>query len=248
MVRGHQLKLDCRIFSHCSAYYSGQYNCDKLSALLSFLRPGGNALDVGANIGFWAVPLALSVRQAGGKLVAVEPVASNVDWLKDNLELNDCSAAAIVLPIGLSDNNEESEIVLAEDYLTGAKVGNAVIAGSDYYGYQFSRTSIRLDTLDNIWPNIGGRLDIVKVDIEGYEHKFLEGGRGTIGQHRPVIVTEVNRTHYERQHLEFDTLIPSLLPQGYVFGETLPNGTISQIESLSDCKDTDVFLIPSERM
>jgi len=50
MAAGHHLRLDCRVPGHCWAFYSGKYDDEKRSALLSFLRPGGAALDVGANI------------------------------------------------------------------------------------------------------------------------------------------------------------------------------------------------------
>jgi FkbM family methyltransferase len=247
MAAGHRLRLDCRLASHYHAYYSGTYDDAKISALLSFLRPGGTALDVGANIGFYAVPLALAAKQREGRLVAVEPVSSNAAWLRDNLELNHCGDAVVVLPIALANQFGTSEIVLGEDFLSGSNVGNAIVADASMYGSEFRRTTITLDTLDRIWPSIGGRLDIVKIDIEGHEHKFLEGGRTIIAKHRPVILMEVNRWFYDRRGLEFNGLIPTLLPEAYVFAESRPDGQLRRIESLARCADTDVFLIPGER-
>src|SRR6266496_3437930 len=58
MAAGHHLRLDCRVPGHCWAFFSGNYDDGKRSTLLSFLRPGGAALDVGANIGFYTVPMA----------------------------------------------------------------------------------------------------------------------------------------------------------------------------------------------
>jgi hypothetical protein len=57
MANGHRMRLDCRAPSHCWAFFSGRYDDSKVSVLLSLLRPGGIALDVGANIGFYTVPL-----------------------------------------------------------------------------------------------------------------------------------------------------------------------------------------------
>jgi hypothetical protein len=48
MAAGHCLRLDCRVPSHCWSFFSGKYDDEKRAALLSFLRPGGVALDVGA--------------------------------------------------------------------------------------------------------------------------------------------------------------------------------------------------------
>src|SRR5215471_2824248 len=65
MAAGHRLRLDCRVPGHCWAFFSGKYDDEKRSALLSFLRPGGAALDVGANIGFYAVPMAIRAKEIG---------------------------------------------------------------------------------------------------------------------------------------------------------------------------------------
>ena len=247
-MRDYRLRLDCRIFSHCHAYFSGGDGGSEISALMSFLRPGGTALDVGANIGLYAIPMALEAKRHGARLVAVEPVAPNLAWLAHNLALNGCADDTTILPVGLGDHFGEVEIVLAEDFLTGARIGNAVIADKTMYDERFRRVLIRLDTLDRIWLNVGGRLDVVKVDIEGYESKFLEGGRATIAAHRPVFLMEVNRWFYQKHGLDFDSLIPALLPNDYVFGELRSTGRIERIENPARCRASDIFMAPIERV
>jgi hypothetical protein len=125
-------------------------------------------------------------------------------------------------------------------------VGNATIASRELYGPQFSRAMVRVETLDRIWAG-KGRIDAAKVDIEGHEAKFLQGGRNTIASHRPVILMEVSRYHHERRGVDFDAVIPSLLPDRYAFAE-LRSGGIVQIENLAQCTDTDVLAIPEERL
>ena len=86
MAAGHRLRLDCRVIGHCWAFFSGKYDDEKWSALLSFLRPGGAALDVGANIGLYTIPMAAFARSIGARVVAIEPVAVNTQWLLYNLD------------------------------------------------------------------------------------------------------------------------------------------------------------------
>jgi len=124
-------------------------------------------------------------------------VAVNTQWLLYNLALNNCADVVDVFEVGLADKCGEAEIVLADDFLAGS-VGNATIASRELYGPQF-------------WAG-KGRLDAAKVDIEGYETKFLQGGRKTIASHRPVILMEVNRWHHEKRGVDFARSIPSLLP------------------------------------
>lgn len=213
MARGHLLRLDLRVPTQMHAYYSGQYDDRMLTALLTHLRPGGSAIDVGGNIGMSSVPMALAAKSMGGRLIAFEPVPSNVEWLTHNLRINNCLDCATIFPFGLSSEPGSTEIVLADDFANGSVVGNAVIAGRDF-NPQFRRATIELDTLDHVWPE-RSRLDVIKIDIEGHEHCFLRGAKQTITKHRPAIMMERNPAHYQRQGLDFDSLIGSLLPPNY---------------------------------
>jgi hypothetical protein len=58
---------------------------------------------------------------------------------------------------------------------------------------------------------------------------------------------EVNRWHHEKRGVDFDTVIPSLLPDRYAFAE-LRSGGIVQINNLAQCTDTDILAIPEERL
>jgi FkbM family methyltransferase len=249
MARGHRMRLDCRVPSHCWAFFNGGYDVDKVTAMLSFLRPGGTALDVGANIGFYTVPLAIRAKTIGAKVVAFEPVQSNLTWLCDNLYLNDCFDVVEVIPKALGDYSGSANIVLAEDFLTGSVVGNAVITTPVLYRERYAQcatTQIKIDTLDRSWSG-EGRIDVIKVDIEGNETEFLKGGRKTIAAHRPVLLIEVNRGHQDMRGINFNELMPSLLPAGYFFAQLRVSGIVP-IQNLAECTEfDDVLAIPEER-
>ena len=141
MAAGHRLRLDCRVQSHCWAYFSGQYDDAKISTLLSFLRPNGVALDVGANIGFYTVPMARVAKVLGARIVAVEPIASNCEWLEYNLPLNGCKEIVDVWPFALSDKEGEARMILSEGFLAGGTVGNAMIDSPHYGDDDFKRAT-----------------------------------------------------------------------------------------------------------
>ena len=247
MTAGHRMRLDCRVPSHCWAFFSGKYDDSKIAVLLSLLRPAGIALDVGANIGFYAVPLAIRAKAIGSKVVTAEPVASNAGWLRHNLRLNDCIDVVEVLETALGNERGFVEIVLAEDFFGGGVVGNATIENQEKYEEyaHFARTLVRINSLDRIWSR-EGRIDVIKLDIEGYETQFLEGGRNTIAAHRPALLMEVSRWHHARRGIDFDAAVPSLLPEHYFFAEVRASGIV-QIHNLTECAGMDVFAIPEER-
>jgi FkbM family methyltransferase len=244
-VAGHRMRIDCRIFSHGDAAFTGRYDDENIAVFTSFLRPGDNALDVGANIGFYTVPLALAARKARAHVIAVEPFPNNLEWLRGNLRLNAAEDLVSILPTALSDHTGRSPLVLTEDFLTGASVGNAAIDSDDLYDEGLRRISVPVETLDRLWPSLGldGPLRIIKLDIEGREAEFLRGGQATISRYRPIILTEINRWFYEKRGLDFDTLIPSVLPPEYRPFD-LRAGRLVPLSTLSQCTNPDVFLVP----
>jgi FkbM family methyltransferase len=247
MVAGHRMRIDCRIYSHGHVAFSGHYDDAKIETLGSFLRPGDVALDIGANIGFYTVPLALMARKAGAHVIAVEPFPNNVEWLRDNLRLNGAKDAVDVVPIALSDHAGSSRLVLTDDFIAGANVGNAAIDSDDLYDQNLQRVSVPVETLDALWPKLTARgvLRVVKLDIEGREALFLSGSQTTLSRYRPVILMEVNRWFYQRRGQDFDSLIMSLLPAGYEVFE-LRGSRLVSVSDLSRCYERDAFLVPAE--
>src|SRR5215831_4570716 len=132
MASGHRMRLDCRVPSHCWAFFSGRYDDNKIAVLLSLLRPGGIALDVGANIGFYTVPLAIHAKAIGSKVVVFEPIPTNAAWLHHNLGLNDCSDVVQVIESALGNESGLADIVLTDDFLVG-NIGNATIMSQALY-------------------------------------------------------------------------------------------------------------------
>jgi FkbM family methyltransferase len=246
MRNGHLLTLDCRVFSHMHALYSGEYDDDKLLALLTFFPPGGVALDVGANIGFWTVPLAIAAERRGGSLIAAEPFSKNVEWLRQNLRLNGIRDETVtVFEFALSAEKGAARLTLREDFRTGASVGNASVSDDRTDDADLQTTEIRCETLDGIWPLLNkSRLDIVKLDIEGHEDSFLQGALATLRSYRPVILMEVNRWFYSRRGVDFDTAISSRLPEDY----RIFTPRFVELGSVLECQDSDVFLIPAEKV
>jgi FkbM family methyltransferase len=248
MTGGYSMIVDCRIFSHGQALFGGRYARGIVSTLIEYLGPGGTALDVGAQIGFYAVPLARAARERGGRVIAVEPLAQNAAWLRRNLTLNELDSIVTVVEAALSSAGGEARLSLREDFLQGAAVGNASIEDPRTDSPAFERVSIRLETLDALWPTLGcQRLDVVKVDIEGHEDRFLTGGKNTIAAQRPVILIEINRWFYERRGIDFDTVIAGLIPPDYI-PCSIRDGHLRPLSSLRECAEADALLMPREKL
>ena len=71
------------------------------------------------------------------------------------------------------------------------------------------------------------RVDVIKLDVDGYECDVLNGGREMIGRCKPVFVMEFAPSALQERGESLDALLACLLPFGYRFygldGNPLPD-------------------------
>jgi hypothetical protein len=60
-----------------------------------------------------------------------------------------------------------------------------------------------------------GRLDLIKLDVDGFEARVLEGGLGTLGRCQPVIVMELAPYVHAEAGGSFADLVGLLRTAGY---------------------------------
>jgi FkbM family methyltransferase len=150
-----------------------QFIAERLSSCDAFV-------DVGANIGFYTCLAAKRVQ----RVVAVEPLRENLDYLYTNLLENHLSNVE-VFPVGLSAGPG-----LAPIY--GGATGASLVEGWAGASHAY-RSTIPLSTLDTV---LGSRFDgarlLIKVDVEGAELGVIEGASRTLGlRPRPAWLVEV---------------------------------------------------------
>lgn len=240
------MAVDLRAQTEFLAYYTGEYDTRTIRNILRLIEPHWVILDVGANIGFWTVPLARALKEFG-QLHCFEPVPSNFRLLTANVERN-CSATTVKMhQVGLSDRNGTAQISLREDFAKGAQTGNAaIVIDSDDSRFQCVQIDVRM--LDDLFDSLAlKRLEFIKVDIEGHEDKFLAGAARVINQFRPILFMEINDLYYERRGLDSTALFQDWLrAHSYV---TAVCGTSPW--RLDDLRDrsrgiNDVLFLPKE--
>ena len=205
MRLGHRMIVDLRAYAECASFYTHDYDTEEIRSVLRMFKSDWVVLDVGANVGFWTVPMTKALGP-GGRVHAFEPVSSNNLRLRENVRLNGLQSITEIHELGLSDRRATLRISLREDFANGSDTGNAAIVIDDSDG-RFQCGMIEVDTLDNIFPSLNvKRLDFIKVDIEGHEDRFLNGASSMIGQFRPIIHMEINEPYYSRRGLDATTL------------------------------------------
>ncbi|MBV8334164.1 MAG: FkbM family methyltransferase [Alphaproteobacteria bacterium] len=155
-------------------------------AALAALRPGSVAIDIGASLGEWTVPLARAVGPMG-RVLAVEPAPRNAAALRETLAANALHQAQLA-DCAIGDHDGCAEFAVPVVASARTDTGTARI-GAPATGHQ--RLSVRLRTLDSLVGEQGlDRIDLIKIDVEGHERKVLDGAAATIERCRPTLVIE----------------------------------------------------------
>ncbi len=250
---GTILRVDLRTRTETTAYYQGHYERDLLDTVLRLYDCDTDFLDIGANIGFYAVPIAASIkrRSGSGRIWAFEPFLGNCKRLRANLALNDLTALVEVCEFGLSDRDRDAVLILREDFALGAETGNASLAISAEFdrGFATTRVALRaLDSADGTAPRAGVPIGFVKIDVEGHKDACLQGAVRTFAAHRPTILMEVNKPYYRARGVDLDTRIRPLIPSDYAIFRHRASAW-QRVDSLDACASIDnVFCVPGDKL
>ena len=161
----------------------GVYEVKSLNFVLNRLQPGAVFLDIGANIGTFTLPAARKVGPSGC-VVAVEPSPRVFPYLKHNVTLNKFTNVRLIQSAVFNQNCQNTPFYEAPVEKFGM--------GSLGAQFQEPPESVTCQTVDSILDEQHiGRVDVIKVDVEGFESTVFEGAEKLLtGDHPPVIVFE----------------------------------------------------------
>ncbi len=169
-----------------SALYYGRRIADEaawgeheLDVLGEIVQPGGTAIDVGANQGFFAFAFSRSADQ-------VEAFEPNPDYAAFARRM--LGTRARVHQVALSKENGTAEFVVpVSEEGTVLHLGGYLQQATAQHS-RAMRFAVEVRTLDSY---AFGDVRVIKVDVEGSEMDVLEGGRETILRDRPPLIVEL---------------------------------------------------------
>jgi len=142
-------------------------------------------LDIGANIGWYAVRLAKRNEQA--RVFAFEPMPTSHAYLQRNVAANGVGQRVTAFNHALSNISGSFELFVSPAAGTNASLMN-VSGAAD------AKPVLCLSmTLDQWASNHCVAPDFIKCDVEGAELLVFKGGEATLAAHRPVVFTELLR-------------------------------------------------------
>ncbi len=203
-----QLNLDSML---SQAIYCSAFEMNERRFLNAFLRPGDVFVDVGANIGLYTL-IAAHIVGGSGRVYAFEPCSETYQRLLSNVHLNQITNVACH-ELALSDSTANLNLNVSQD---GYDAWNSLakpIAGSSFASKTIE--TVKLDTFveEN---NLAGRLTMIKIDVEGWEGRVLEGGFKTLSQlDAPILQVEFTEQAARTAGSSCEKLYRDLAQLGY---------------------------------
>jgi FkbM family methyltransferase len=136
-----------------------------------------NIIDVGANFGYHTLLFSKQVKE---NVYAFEPQIQNFKLLENNIQHNDIKNIEI-FNFACGDTNCDVKLPIVDsDYIVN--MGDITV---NNYSNNFSITkSITLDSFNF------GKIDLIKIDVQGWEKKVLNGAINLLKKDKPVLIVE----------------------------------------------------------
>jgi len=197
-----------------------------LNQIRGNIKPGMRGIDLGANIGYYALIEAELVGKTG-RIHAIEPGPDNVELLKKNLKANNADDIFTVSQYLIGDHDG------TEKFYLSACSNRHSMSNVDKVG----SIEVPMLTLDSFMEKKGIKpedIDFLRMDIEGYEVMAFQGMQKILNAKTPFkIFMEFHPRYYAQWGWSFEKLLDFLASHGFkVRGLSYERGT--EIKAFTD--------------
>jgi FkbM family methyltransferase len=157
--------------------------------LAQWLKPGMTVIDIGCNIGYYALLEAQRVGPAG-KVIAIEPEPENARLFLKNLQSNGYRNV-VFHQVAISDHNGTFPLLVSE------KSNRHSLSPVPWSTTNLQVCVCTLDSL--IAKDHPKSVDLIRMDLEGHEVVVLPGMLHTIRRYSPSLLIEIHPDLIEAQ-------------------------------------------------
>jgi FkbM family methyltransferase len=205
-------------------------------ALLSLCSPGDVVLDVGANIGLTPLRIASAVG-SGGHVYAFEPYDKSYQQCLRNIEINRMENIEVI-KAALADHAGKASLEVPDIHNLGRNRIRFSIARPEFDCVPLTTVDAFVD--DRALP----RVDVIKIDVEGFESFVLQGAKMTLEKYRPRLFIEFHGDLLADYGKSAEGLLQYLEGFGFVCSSAR-NGSIMTAATVDRNVKDDLVCLPS---
>lgn len=171
------------------AYTSHTYEPYTTKLFKNSIKSGATVLDIGAQFGYFSLVAAKQIGH-GGKVYSFEPISSNFDLLKRNIQMNGYTGIIHPIQKAISERIKKATFFIYKDSDSHSMYRHPQVNIEE-------TISVDCITVDEFLR--GEPVDVIKIDIEGNEPYALEGMKQTIKKSdKLVLFTEFAPAYLRR--------------------------------------------------
>lgn len=214
------------------------YEKPELTIIEQMLLDDCKVLDIGANVGWYSLNLALS--KSASSIYSFEPIPQTYEYLVRNLSIN------------LIRNVKHYNLALSNFagttrfYYYPQGTGNA--SAANLSGREEVQTiECKVLTIDEFVEIEGIRtIDFIKCDVEGSELFVFQGGINTISRFKPIIFTEILRKWTKKFNYSANEIFELLKKLGYCAFKLVDRQLIELSTMTEATLETNFFFLHRE--
>eukprot|EP01037_Dinobryon_pediforme_P013983 gene13983-14100_t len=193
---------------------TGTYE-DKINKLIRIsLKYGGNALDIGGNIGLQSIRMAQATGLSG-KILAFEPLNYLQQKFRKNLALNGVTNVQL-LPYALSNHETITDYKVNT---SSWNQGTFSLRQNEQTG-EIQQVTVKVaDELPEIQELTS--INLIKIDVEGFEFNVIRGLSQTIRKHLPRIIFEYDANYWLANNQNIGECYDFLKSLGYQISDLI---------------------------
>ncbi len=205
--QGYKFKVPARDITILPSLMNNNYEKHEIALLKRVLKPGMTFVDIGANIGLFSVVGAKAVGKIG-KIYCFEPEPGNHALLQENLALNKVNAITEQLAVGAKKATLQLQI-------EKNSIGTHSLLQRDNKSIEH-QIEVRVVKLDDYFTKKLGSIDVLKIDVEGYEPFVLKGAENVLKQVQ-YLFFEYSKADVESSY-GIDKMVKLLSSFPYMYG------------------------------
>ena len=220
-----QMNLNIAEFLQAHLFLFGSYELPTVKFLERTLKPDYVCFDVGAQIGYLSLVMA-NAAQRRTRVVAFEPEELNTQRFASNMALNNITNVELVKK-AVSNTSGVLKLYLSNDNNAGT---HSTIANDPNVGTAFEE--VAAVALDEIVEQLKlGRLDMIKIDVEGAELEVIQGAKNVLSKFRPTCIIELSENIQKSRGFSTTQFKKLMSEYGYHSFVILDNGSLSPVET-----------------
>lgn len=224
------------------------------SAWLSVVRKNDTVFDIGANFGYFGALAAQQTSKKHSKIYFFEANPNLIPYIKKTLSVNWLNEQSVIANYAVADKAGTLTLHVLKDYIGSSSVYSAEQLDSYLHGKMEAAEAEAIEvpaiSIDEYAKQQKiKQVDLIKMDIEGFEDKAYEGMRRTIQKSSgTTLFIEFTKESYKEPKKFYETLLNDF---GQVFligdeGQLLRQHTVSYEKVVGDSDDW-VMLVFSKR-